>query len=183
MNVPQPEKNGESAFARLAEARRRTGAGRPRWASLAGSILAGVAVGAWLWSGGSGNSLTDDVLSHLEDEAAALVAGDPAPAEVVSRVLDRGGVRLRPAAGAVSYAHSCRFRGHRVPHLVIWTEAGPVTLLVLRHESVEAAENFTGGGFSGRIVPSGPGSLAVVGADGMDVDRIAIHMQAAVEWH
>jgi hypothetical protein len=182
MNVPQREKNGESAFARWAEARRRTTAVRSRWASLAGSILAGVVAGAWLWSGGPGNSLADDLLSHLEDDAAARAPGGPVPSAVASRVLEQGGIRLRPGAGAVLYANTCRFRGRAVPHLVLRTEAGPATLLVLRHEPVDAAEDFTGGGFSGRILPSGPGSLVVVGADGLDIDRIAPRMQAAIEW-
>jgi len=182
MNVREREKNGESTVARPPRAPWRAAAGRPRWGALAGSILAGVVVGAWLWSGGSGNPLSVDVLSHLEDEAAALAAGSPVTAAEVSRVLERGGVRLRPAAGTVTHARSCRFRGRAVPHLVLATEAGPVTLLVLRHEPVDASVEFTGGGFSGRIVPSGPGSLAVAGADGVDLDRVASRLQAAVEW-
>jgi hypothetical protein len=182
MNVPQREKNGESAFARLAEARRRTAVVRPRWASLVGSVLAGAVVGAWLWSGGQGNSLGDDVLSHLEDEAAALGAGDPAPAEAVSRVLEQAGIRLRPGAGEVVYARTCRFRGRSVPHLVLQSEDGPVTVLVLRDEPMPAAGSFTGSGFSGRIEPAGPGSIAVVAAAGADLERIAAQVRAAVEW-
>jgi hypothetical protein len=182
MNVPQREKNGESAFARWAEARRRTAAVRPRWASLAGSILAGVVAGAWLWSGDPGNSLAEDVLSYLEDGAAARAAGGPVPPAVASRVLEQGGVRLRPGAREILYADTGRFRGRAVPHVVLRTGAGPATLLVLRHEPVDAAEDFTGGGFSGRILPSGPGSLVVVGADGLDIDQIAPRMQAAIEW-
>jgi len=181
MNVPQGEKNGESAFARLAEVRRMTTA-RPRWASLAGSILAGVVVGVWLWSGGSGNSLGDDVLSHLDGEVGAVAAATAVDPATVARVLEDGGIRLRPGAGEVLYASSCRFRGRKVPHLVIRTEAGPVTLLVLRHEPADATADFTGSGFSGRIEPSGPGSVAVVGADGMDMGRIAAQLRAAVEW-
>jgi hypothetical protein len=181
MNVPQREKKGESAFARLAEARRRSAAVRPRWASLAGSVLAGAVVGAWLWSGGSGNSLGEDVLSHIEGEPAALAGGGPAPAERVSRVLEQGGVRLRPGAGEVVYARTCRFRGRSVPHLVLQSEGGPVTVLVLRDVPVDAAESFTGSGFSGRIEPAGPGSIAVVAAAGADLERIAAQARAAVE--
>lgn len=182
MNVPRPEKNEDSAFARPAGVRWRSAAVRPRWGALAGSILAGVLVGAWLWGGWSGDPLTDDVLSHLEGEAAALAAGGPVPARQVSRVLEQGGARLRPAAGTVIYARGCRFRGHTVPHLVVRTEVGPVALLVLRYEPVAAPVDFKGGGFSGRIVPSGPGSLVVAGADGVDVDRVVRRMQDAVEW-
>jgi hypothetical protein len=177
MNVREREKKGESAFARRADARRQAALVRPRWASLAGSILAGVVVGAWLWSGGSGNSLGADALSHIEGEVAARAAVGPAPAEAVSRVLEQGGVRLRPGAGAVLYASTCRFRGHTVPHLVLQSGAGAVTVLVLRDEPVAAAESFTGRGFSGRIEPSGPGSLVLVSPTGANLEQAA-----AVEW-
>jgi len=183
MNVPQREKNGESAFARLAEARRRTAIARPRWASLVGSILAGVIVGAWLWSGGSGNSLGDDVLSHMDGEPEALAAAngavDPAAA---ARVLEQGRIRLGPGAGEVLYASNCRFRGRTVPHLVVQAEGDPVTVLVLRNEPLEGPVSIAGRGFSGRIVPAGPGSIAVVGAAGADLERIAAQVRAAVEW-
>jgi hypothetical protein len=183
MNVPQRENDGNAALARLAEARRRTAVVRPRWASLAGSIVAGVVVGAWLWSGGPGNSLGDDVLSHLDGEAEAVAAAagvlDPTTA---ARVLGHGGVRLGPGAGEVRYANTCSFRGRSVPHLVIRTEAGSVSVLFLRHEPVDAALSFVGNGFSGRIEPSGPGSLAVVGATGADLEWIAAQVRATVEW-
>jgi hypothetical protein len=101
---------------------------------------------------------------------------------VVSRVLEQGGIRLRPGAGEVLYAETCRFRGRSVPHLVLQSEGGPVTVLVLRDMPVGAAESFTGSGFSGRIAPAGPGSIAVVGATGADLQRIAAQVRAAVEW-
>lgn len=182
MNVPRREKNGNSAFAGAAEARRRASVVRPRWASLAGSILAGVVVGAWLWSGGSGNSLGDDALSHIEGEVAALAATAPAEPEVVARVLEQGGIRLRPGAGEVLYANTCRFRGDTVPHLVVRTEVGPVALLVLRDEPAGEPSRFTGGGFSGRIVPSGTGSLALVSSTGANLEQAAAELVAAVEW-
>jgi hypothetical protein len=184
MNVREREKNGESAFARLAEARRRAAIARPRWGALAGSILAGVLVGTWLWSGGSRNSLGDDVLAHLhaEPEAPAVATGalDPAAA---ARVLEQGGIRLGPGAGALLHASSCRFRSRTVPHLVVQAEGGPVTVLVLRDEPVDGPISIAGQGFSGRIVPAGPGSIAVVGAAGADPERVAAQVQAAVEWN
>jgi hypothetical protein len=183
MNVPRREKDGESALARLAEARRRTAIARPRWASLAGSVLAGVVVGVWLWSGGPGNSLGADVLSHMDGEPEALAAAngavDPAAA---ARVLERGRIRLGPSAGEVLYASSCRLRGRTVPHLVLQTAVGPMTVLVMRDEPLELPASITGRGFSGRIVPAGPGSIAVVGAAGADLERIASQVRAAVEW-
>jgi len=181
MNVPRREKEGESALARRARGRPAAGLDRRRWASLAGSILAGVLVGALLWSGGSRGSLEQAVLEHVVAEPEALADATP-PEIVVAAVLERGGIRLLPGSGAVTHASRCRLRGHPAVHLVLQAEGGPVTLLVLRHERVEAPVSFAGDGFSGRIVPDGPGSLAVVGASGADLDRIAARMRAAVEW-
>ena len=182
MNVPRREKKGESAFARLADARRLAGPGRPRWASLAGSIAAGVVVGVWLWSGASRAPLGPDVLEHVRGEPAALAAGTRPDAATVAKVLDRGGIRLRSEAGTVVYASSCRFRGHPVTHLVIQGAAGRLTVLVLRDEQIETPIGFTGQGFSGRIVPAGTGSIAVVSTADADLDRLAGEVRAAVEW-
>jgi hypothetical protein len=180
MNAPSGEKKGESAFERVAAARRRAGFGRRRWASLAGSIMAGVLVGVLLWQGGSTDPLRRDVLEHLRAEPGALAAAarpaDPGP------VLARAGIGLDAAAGEVTYAATCQFRGRPVPHLVVQGEGGPVTLLVLRHERVEAPLDFTARGFSGRIVPSGPGSLVVAAEAGTDLEPLVPRMQAAIEW-
>ena len=183
MNPRRGEKNGESASGWLAAARRAGALDRRRWASLAGSVLAGVLVGTLLWKGGSRNSLGEDVLSHIEAEADATAAATgPADTSAVARALERGGIRLGARAGVVRYARNCRFRGRKVPHLVLQTEVGSVTLLVLRDEQVEVPASFTGRGLSGRIVPAGPGSIAVVGMAGTDFDQVAARTVSAVEW-
>ena len=81
---------------------------------------------------------------------------------------------LNPDAGTVSYARSCRFRGRMVPHLVVQTEMGPVTVMVLVHESVAKPVPFDEQGYRGVIVPvPGHGSLAVL-ARGQDADLNAV---------
>ena len=183
MNPRRGEKNGESASGWPAAARRAGALDRRRWASLAGSILAGVLVGTLLWHGGSRNSLEDDLLSHIEAEAEATVGSiGQVDADTVARVLERNGIRLGAEAGVVRYARNCRFRGRKVPHLVLQTEVGSVTLLVLRDEQVEVPASFTGRGLSGRIMPAGPGSIAVVGTAGTDFDQVAARTVSAVEW-
>ena len=115
------------------------GLDRRRWYALAASIVAGVLVGSLLWVGGPRNSLAQDVLAHMDHEPEAfVVTTTPADAAVLGRVLERGGIRLRPEVGTVSYANSCRFRGRTVPHLVVQTDGGPVTVMVLRNERPDA---------------------------------------------
>lgn len=156
---------------------------RRRWTALAASVIGGVLTGTLLWVGGPRNSLTHDLLKHLDHEPEALVATKRLEEEaVLGRVLVRGGIRLRPDAPLVSYARSCRFRGHTVPHLVVQTTAGPVTVMVLRNEKPASPVNFDEQGFAGWIVPTGPGSIAVIGSDGADLEEIAARVLAAVEW-
>jgi len=161
----------------------RIGLDRRRWMALAASIVAGVLVGTLLWVGGPRDSLARDLVAHLGHEPGALAdtgrQADPARTE---DVLARGRIRLRPEAVTVSYANSCPFRGDVVPHLVVSTAQGPVTVMVLRRERPARPVEFDEQGFAGRIVPAGPGSIAVIGAAGTDLDPIIAEVLAAVEW-
>jgi len=159
------------------------GLDRRRWYALAASIVAGVLVGSLLWVGGPRNSLAQDVLAHMDHEPEALVVTtSPADEAVLGRVLERGGIRLRPEVGTVSYANSCRFRGRTVPHLVVQTDGGPVTVMVLRNEPVDAPVRFAEERFAGTIVPAGPGSIAVIGTGDADLEQITARVLAAVDW-
>jgi uncharacterized protein DUF3379 len=102
-------------------------------------------------------------------------------------VLHDSHVRLNPAAGMVSYARSCRFRGYQVPHLVVQTDLGPVTVMVLVHETLSKPTPFDEEDYRGILLPAaGHGSLAVLArgqqADLDAVRHIAARIQDAVVW-
>jgi hypothetical protein len=105
----------------------------------------------------------------------------------LSAVLGGSKLRLRSTAGVVSYANSCRFRGWWVPHLVMQTDTGPVTVMILVHESVPAAEQFDEQGYRGVILPvAGHGSIAVLTQSANpDLDvvrRTAAEVLQAIVW-
>jgi hypothetical protein len=157
---------------------------RRRWMALAASIVGGVVVGSLLWVGSPRPSIAEDLVKHMGHEPEAMVSTSSGadPAEVAA-VLERAGVRLRPGIGTVSYASTCPFRGEKVPHLVVQTAVGPMTVMVLRHEKVAAPVNFDEGGYAGTIVPAGPGSIAVIGhAPTADLDQVAAQVRNAVQW-
>jgi hypothetical protein len=159
------------------------GLDRRRWLALAASIVAGVLVGTLLWVGGPQDSLARDLVEHLGHEPEALVVTQrPADAAALDEVLERGGIRLRPEIGTVSYANTCLFRGRRVPHLVVQTDDGPVTVMVLRHERPAGPQSFDEQGIAGRIVPAGPGSIAVLGSTEADIGQVMDDVLAAVVW-
>ncbi len=157
---------------------------RRRWMALAASIAGGVMVGTLLWVSGPRASLAEDVVRHMAHEPGVMVqTAAPEDASQLQRVLERGGIRLAPDAGLVSYAQTCQFRRARVPHLVVQTDAGPVTVMVLPRERVDVPVPFDEGGYSGTILPAGPGSIAVLGHQSRPVlDQVADRVAAAVEW-
>lgn len=161
--------------------------GRSRLA-LAASVLLGVGVVTALWLAAPEPTLADDVVAHMAEEPQAWRRTDVAVSrESLAAVLRNTHVRLAAGAGLVSYANSCLFRGHHVPHFVVQTGRGPVTVMILVHEGVAAPVHFDESGYHGIIVPvPGHGAMAVLtrGADDdlAFVERAASRLLASVVW-
>ena len=160
---------------------------RNGWLAMAASLVVALLVGT-LWLGAPHASLAADVVAHMAGEPEAWARTDVAvPSQDLTPVLAEAHMRLRPDAGMVSYAQSCLFRGHHVPHLVVQTDMGPVTVMVLVHENVAAARMFDEGGYRGTIVPvPGHGSIAVLvkgeQGDSAQVESIAARVKDAIVW-
>jgi hypothetical protein len=170
----------------LGPARRRPE--RRSWLAMAASLLVACVVGGSLWLAAPGPSLAADVVTHMAGEPGAWRRTDQAvPDAELEQVLRDSHLRLASGAGLVSYASSCLFRGHRVPHLVIQTPSGPVTVMVLVHEDTAKPVQFEDAGYRGVIVPvPGHGSLAVLSQDSSmelsAVERIAAQVLDAIVW-
>jgi hypothetical protein len=179
MNATRPGKEGEAA-----EARMRVALGnRRRWSSLAGSILAGVLVGLFVWLGGAGNKLPRDAVAHVAGERGSMVrTSRPVDGQLLSDVLHQGGARWTAAPASVSYARACDFHGRRVAHLVLQTASGPVAVLLLREEHVRRPAAFRRDGFEGVVEPVGAGSMVVIGGPRTDVAAAAASIAASIEW-
>jgi Protein of unknown function (DUF3379) len=99
----------------------------------------------------------------------------------LQEILARSGVRLKDI-GRVSYAMSCTFRGHRVPHLVVQTQTGPVTVLLLPEErSITEPQALDEGGYAGVILPAPRGGIAVLGT-GAPIAEVAAAVLGAIEY-
>ena len=155
---------------------------------MAASVLVGLVLAGGLWIAAPHASLAAGVVAHMAGEPQAWTRTDmPVPSPELEFVLRNTHMRLRPDAGMVTYAQSCLFRGHRVPHLVVQTDMGPVTVMVLVHESVSKPTLFDEEGYRGVILPvAGHGSLAVLAKDQSgdlaSVEKVAAQVQAAIEW-
>jgi hypothetical protein len=161
---------------------------RTGWPAMAAAVLMAVVVAGGLWLGVPRASLAADVVTHMREEPQAWRRTDePVPSAALQKVLRDSHLRLAAGAGVVSYASSCGFRGHLVPHLVIQTESGPVTVMVLVHESAARPVQFDEQGYRGVIVPvAGHGSLAVLtrgpATDFGTIEQIEHRVLDAIVW-
>ena len=150
--------------------------------ALAASV-AGVAVLAGLlWAGFPRQSLAGAVVAHMAHEPQAWQATSTVPDADVDRVAARSGVRLRGELPDVTYAHSCWFRGRQVPHLVVRTPDGPVTVMVIPAETVEGRVAFDEAGYRGTLLPAPRGSIAVLARGTVDPEPIAARVLAALDY-
>jgi hypothetical protein len=154
----------------------------------AASLLLGAVIAGGLWVAAPGASLAAAVVAHMAEEPTAWARTEVAvPASQLNRVLDESHIRLKTDAGLITYANSCQFRGHRVPHLVVQTEAGPVTVMVLTHEPARQPVRFDEHGYRGVIVPVPEhGSIAVL-ERGSQIDMATIEgvesqVLRAIDW-
>ena len=143
----------------------------PAFAGIAAALV--LAIGFVLqFAGGSQDlapsALAAEVLAHMEHEPySRVVTSDAVASSTLSEALSPAVSRLdREQVGLVTYARTCPINGRPVPHLVVQGADGPVTLLLMAGEKLEAPVPLQGDGFHGVILPVGEGSIAIVGETG-----------------
>jgi hypothetical protein len=159
--------------------RRRPFVARSGWALAASVVLALLAI-ATVWTLRPAESLAREVVAHVVAEPQSWAGKDVVSAAALDGILRKSGLILETTPYSVVYANSCWFRGHYVPHLVVRTAHGLVTVLILRDEKVAARQTFQEDGLAGVIVPAASGSIAVLGEGSAQLADVAQQMQAAV---
>jgi len=156
------------------------GPSRPRWA-LAASVVVAVLAGFMLWSAYPRSSLAGDVVDHMKFEPHAWVATMPLEASAIARVLGRIGMEIEPVQGGdIVFVQTCLVRGKLVPHFVVRTDHGPYTVLVLPDEHLKQEERFASQGYTGILIPSERGTIAVLNRSAADPQEEAQRVMRAL---
>lgn len=131
------------------------------WPIAASLVLAGALVA--LWPRTSGDELGREAIAHVRDEPQAFTASYEVPDDTLSTLLSAQGMNLARTIGRVTYSTLCPVGRHTARHLVVRTDAGPVTLLLVpgdldtRRRAITRAD-----GMAALTVPAARGSIAIV---------------------
>ena len=155
---------------------------RRRYLAIAASLVAGLSVGLVLLVSAPRASLAREVVDHIVHEPGTMNLLVPVTAGTLAGVLDPEGTRLRPGIGDVTFAVRCVYEGHVVPHLVVRTPEGAVTVLLLRHREIDEPVQIAEQGLAGVVLPAPRGSIAIVGQGLKDPAGIAQKVFEAVDW-
>jgi hypothetical protein len=150
------------------------------WSAAAGILIA-VGLAAGIWLAGTRSSFAEQVVAHAQGEPRSLLHTLEVASDAdVTNVLSRAGLRFRSGSLRISYAQGCWFHGHFAPHLVVQTDDGPVTVLVLPDEPTPTrATRFQEAGFEGVVIPAQRGVLVLL-AKGAHVDTLAGAIRSAL---
>jgi hypothetical protein len=128
-------------------------------------------------------SLADEIIAHLDHEPYSLRATDePVSDRRLNRIVPASVATMNHDAGLITYAQSCVINGKRIPHLVIQGKNGPVTILLMPDEEVDAAVELEGESINGVILPVGKGSIAIIGEEEENLGRIQENLLNSVAW-
>lgn len=150
---------------------------------MAASVLVAVLIGAMsLWLLTPRQSFAAEAIAHVKHEQFSLVrTSETVDEHELETILAASRLRLKPGAARISYAQSCPFRGQHVPHLVVQTEQGPVTALVVTDAPTQSREHIDEDGFQGDIIPAPRGVIVVLGQN-VPVDEVAKTLLSALEY-
>ena len=128
-----------------------------------------------------------EVLAHVDHAPSALrITTEVVNGEKLNRVVPHTIAEMNHEGGLITFAETCPINGKNVPHLVIQGIHGPVTIILMPEEHIDAPIELNDGDTHGVIIPvgdgEGNGSIAIVGPKNEDLKRIERDVLNSVNW-
>ena len=156
---------------------------RFRWPALAAGLLllasAAFAAMTYLYSE---TQLENEVIALVDAADYALRASGPIAAEQLSVALAPVGLQLHSPISNVSFAGRCLVRGNLSGHVVLREQDSPITVLLMPAEHLLRQTRFSGGNWSGLLVPADNGAIAIVGRRGQALESVKQQVLEAIQW-
>ena len=133
--------------------------------------------GFWLFR--PSTALAGEVVQHVVEEADSWNMHQQLPPAQVADVLRVAGAQF-DSPFPIVYAIACPFKGHRVAHLVVQTPNGTMTVMLMPHEQVRAADGvFARWHAAACCCRQAAGSVALLARDGAVPQALADQIVSA----
>lgn len=156
----------------------------PRFWRIAASVLITAIAVAFtsIWLLTPRDTFAAEIIAHIQEEPdSLLITAESVDHAQIDKILGAARIGMKPGVAHVSYATPCHFRGRLSPHLVVQTERGPITVLVLPEEPQRPRQTINEEGFEGVVLPAPRGVIVVLGI-GAPVDEVAETVLGALEY-
>ena len=156
----------------------------PAWVGLAASLVVATVLGVRMLSTDIVYpSLAAEIVAHLDHEPKSLrITDKPVSERQLAKVVRDDIAEMDDDVGLITYARTCVINGNKIPHLVMQGKRGPITLLLLPDEMLDAAVSLDGEGITGVILPLGQGSIAIIGDRDEPLDDVRQRVADSVKW-
>lgn len=162
-------------------------AARSRWTyglAMAASLLLVVGVVTRIGPGHSLDPLSAELVAHVSHDPHGLVATSPVRTVALNDVLGGiGAVLPADERYTVTYASPCVMANERGAHLVLAGDDGPITVMLVPHQSPpEHSGILKSGPYSGIVVATQRGSMAVFAPREETALRMAHRLNQKLTW-
>jgi hypothetical protein len=129
-----------------------------------------------------GDQIGSRVVQHMRMEPRALNVSHTVEQQRVNELFSQVGIRLNGTLQNVQFADNCALKKAPGVHLVLQSENGPVTVMIVPDVQLTEREIVKEGNFRGVVIPTQRGAMAIVGEHGESVERIERQMMSSTEW-
>ncbi len=140
------------------------------------ALAAGLALAVFSYQYFGFRNLSAEIIAHVQHEPAALMFDNGVEMEDVRTLLADHGLKLMHDLDRITYLARCRVQGHAGIHMVLQTDNGRVTVLLVPGLSTPEMTEVRGHGLEGYVIGLYDRySMAIVGQAGqplMQVERL-----------
>lgn len=148
------------------------------------AVAASVMMGVVFWQAHLNSEqlqLTDMLVQHMEHEAHSLLLEQPISAGRVSYALNNVGIKPMDEIANVTYAANCLVNDKMVAHLVVNTDKGPVTVLLMPNNQFGNEFAQEDKEWQVSLANMKRGSLALIGPKALDLAQVQQQVMNSVE--
>jgi hypothetical protein len=111
----------------------------------------------------NGSDMVAHILDHIGEDPTLMTAiKRPTTEADMQALFATVGASLNQPIERMSYAGECVVEGQKGLHIVIQDKQGPVTVIVMPGQQIEAMQSFAASGYHGELLPVKGGVVAIV---------------------